>query len=126
MKVNGQKIKFKVFEESWLPHDDLDCVNVCMIQGVVENTLQDHQMNPLEATLSHSVTGKDKEPVIEDIMEIVKPLETLPSHPSAKRKQQLKKLGELRHKADKNNKLCKGKTKTNHDKYHAKKEFQVG
>ena len=77
MKVNGKKIKFKVFEESWLPQDDLDCVNVCMIQDVVENTLQDHQMNPLEATLCHSVTRKDKEPVIkdvtEDIMEIVKP-----------------------------------------------------
>ena len=38
-KVNGEKIKFKVFEESRLPQDDLDCVNVCMIQGVVENTL---------------------------------------------------------------------------------------
>ena len=104
MKVNGEKIKFKVFEESRLPQDDLDCVNVCMIQGVVENTLQDHPINPLEATLSHSVTRKDKElvieDVIEDIMEIVKPLETPPSHPSAKRKQQLKELGELRHKVE--------------------------
>ena len=42
MNINGEKIKFKVFEESRLPQDDLDCVNVCMIQGVVENTLQDH------------------------------------------------------------------------------------
>ena len=87
-------------------------------------------MNPLEATISHSVTRKDKEPVIKDvtkdIMEIVKPLETLPSHPSAKRKQQLKKLRELRHKVDKNNKFCKERTKTNLDKYHAKKELQVG
>ena len=87
-------------------------------------------MNPLAATLSHSVTRKDKESVIEDvtkdIMEIVKPLETPSSHPSAKGKQQLKKLGELRHKADVNNKFCTGRTKTDHDKYHAKKEFQVG
>ena len=48
-----------------------------MIQGFVENTMQDHQMNPLAATLSHSVTREDKEPVIEDvtkdIMEIVNP-----------------------------------------------------
>ena len=36
MKVNGEKIKFKVFKESQLPQDDLDSVNVCMIQGVVE------------------------------------------------------------------------------------------
>jgi hypothetical protein len=87
-------------------------------------------MNPLQATLTHSVTRKDKELVIEDvtegIMEVVKPLETPPSHPGAKRKTQLKELKELRHKADENNKLCKGRTKTNHDKYHAKKEFQVG
>jgi hypothetical protein len=59
-------------------------------------------------------------------MEVVKPLETPPSHPGAKRKTQLKELKELRHKADENNKLFKGRTKTNHDKYHAKKEFQVG
>ena len=31
LKVNGEKIKIKVFEESQLPQDDLDCVNVCMI-----------------------------------------------------------------------------------------------
>jgi hypothetical protein len=59
-------------------------------------------------------------------MEVVKPLETPPSHPGVKRKTQLKELKELRHKADENNKLCKGRTKIDHDKYHAKKEFQVG
>ena len=37
----------------------------------------------------------------------------------------MKELEELRHKADEKNKLYKGRTKTNHDKYHAK-EFQVG
>jgi hypothetical protein len=129
MKVNGEKIVFKVFEESQLPQDDVECFNACMIQGVVENVFQDHQ-NPLHATLTHNVTRKDKEPVIENategIMEVVKPPETPPSHPCAKREQQLEELGELRNKADENNKLHKGRTKTDHDKYHAKKEFQVG
>ena len=37
MKVNGEKITFKVFEESKLPENELECFNVCMIQGVVEN-----------------------------------------------------------------------------------------
>jgi hypothetical protein len=59
MKVNGEKIVFKVFKESKLPEDELECFNVCMIQGVVENTFQDHQIDPLEATLIHSVTRKD-------------------------------------------------------------------
>ena len=77
--------------------------------------------------ISHgSRTSPRIKDVTKDIMEIVKPLETPPSHPSAKRKQQLKKLGELKHKADVNNNLCTGRTKTDHDKYHAKKEFQVG
>jgi hypothetical protein len=84
----------------------------------------------LEATLTHNVTRKDTElvfeDVIEDIMEVVKPLETSPSHPSAKRKQQLNELEELRHKADENTKLHKGRTKIDHDKNHAKKEFHVG
>ena len=62
-----------------------------MIQGVVENAFQDHQMNLVEATLTHSVTRKDKEPVVndvtEDIMEVVQPLVPSPSHPGVKRKQ---------------------------------------
>jgi hypothetical protein len=129
MKLNGEKIVFMVFEESQLPQDDVECFNACMIQGVVENTFQDHQMNPLQATLTHRVTRKDKELVIEDvtkdIMKVVQPLVPSPSHLGDKRKQQLKELEELRQKADENNKLYKGRTKTNHDKYHAK-EFQVG
>ena len=64
MKVNGEKIVFKVLEELQSPQDDLECFNVCMIQGVTENTFQDHQINPLEATLAHSVIRKDKEPVV--------------------------------------------------------------
>ena len=104
MKVNGEKIVFKVFEESQSPQDELECFNVCMIQGIVENTFQDHQIDPLEATLTHSVTRKDKEPVVEDvtkdIMKVVQPLVPSPLHPGAKRKQQLKELEELRHKAN--------------------------
>ena len=86
-------------------------------------------MNPLEATLFHSVTRKDKEPVIEDvtkdIMENMKPLKTPPSHPDAKRNQQLNELEDLRHKVDEKKKLHLGRTKIDHEKYHAKKEFQV-
>jgi hypothetical protein len=63
MKVNGEKIIFKVFVEPKLPQDELECFNVCMIQGIVENSFQDHQIEPLEATLTHSVTRKDMEPV---------------------------------------------------------------
>jgi hypothetical protein len=48
-------------------------------------------MNPLQVTLTHNVTRKDKEPVIEDviedIMKVVQPLVPSPSHPGAKRKQ---------------------------------------
>jgi hypothetical protein len=72
---------------------------------------------------------KDKELVVdnvtEDIMEVVKPQENPPSHPGAK-KQRLKELEELRHQEDEHSKQCKGRTKTNHDKYHVKKKFQVG
>ena len=36
MKVNGEKIEFKMFDALKLPLDDLECFNVCMSQGVVE------------------------------------------------------------------------------------------
>jgi hypothetical protein len=130
MKVNGEKITFKVFEESQLPTNDVECFNACMIQGVVENAFQDHRIDPLEATLTHSVIRKDKEPVVEDvtedIMKVVQPLVPSPSHPGAKMKQQLKEFEELRHKADENTKLYNERTKTDHDKNLAKKEFHVG
>jgi hypothetical protein len=48
MKVNGEKITFKVFEESQLPEDDVECFNLCMILGVIENAFRDHQIDPLE------------------------------------------------------------------------------
>jgi hypothetical protein len=58
----------------------------------------------LEATLTHSVIRKDKEPVVEDvtkdIMEVVQPLVPSSSHPGAKRNQQLNELRDLRHKAN--------------------------
>jgi hypothetical protein len=58
-------------------------------------------------------------------MEVVQPLET-PPQPGAKRNQQLNELGELRDKVDENTKLYKGRTKTDYDKNHNKKEFHVG
>jgi hypothetical protein len=64
--------------------------------------------------------------VIEDIMEVMQPLETYPSHPSAKKNQKLHENGEFRHKADENTKFYKGRTTTDHDKNHTKKEFYVG
>jgi hypothetical protein len=70
IKVKSEKIEFRVFEESQLlPQDNLECFNVCMIQGVVENAFQDHRIYPLEATLTYSVTRKDEEPVVEDVTE---------------------------------------------------------
>jgi hypothetical protein len=84
----------------------------------------------LEATLTHSVTRKDREPafedVTEDIMEVVKPLETPPSQLGAKRNQQLNEHEELRNKTDEHTNLYMGRTKTDHDKNHTKKEFHVG
>jgi hypothetical protein len=56
----------------------------------------------------------------------VQPMVPSPSHPGAKKKQQLKELEELRHKADENTKLYKKRTKTDHENNHAKKEFPVG
>jgi hypothetical protein len=35
MKVNGEKIEFKIFDALKLPQDDMECVNVCMVQDVV-------------------------------------------------------------------------------------------
>jgi hypothetical protein len=58
MKVNGGKIEFKIFNALKLPQDDLECFNVCMIQGVVEKFFQDHHIDPLEATLTHGSQGR--------------------------------------------------------------------
>ena len=42
MKVNGEKIEFKIFNALKLPQDDLECFNVCMIQSIVEKVFQVH------------------------------------------------------------------------------------
>ena len=42
MKVNGEKMEFKIFDSLKLPQDDLECFNVCMIQSIVEKVFQVH------------------------------------------------------------------------------------
>jgi hypothetical protein len=86
MKVNGEKIEFKVFDALKLPLDNLDCFNICEIQNVVEKVYQVHYIDPMEATLSHSFTRQDIksdcENVNDDIIEAVQFLEASPPHPS--------------------------------------------
>jgi hypothetical protein len=128
MKVNG-KIEFKIFDALKLPQDDLECFNVCMIQGVIEKVFQVQRIDPLKATLTHSFTRQDIEPncedVTHDIMEAMHPLETSSPYPIAKRKLQLNELEDLRHEANENTKLYKERTKAYHGKKHIKK-FHVG
>jgi hypothetical protein len=59
MKVNGDKIEFKIFDVLKLPQDNMEWFNVCLIQGVVEKVFQAHHIDPLEATLTQSVIGQD-------------------------------------------------------------------
>jgi hypothetical protein len=40
MKVNGEKIEFKIFDALKLPQDDMECFNVCMVQDLVEEVFQ--------------------------------------------------------------------------------------
>jgi hypothetical protein len=83
IKVNGEKIEFKVFDALKLPQDNLDCFNVCVIQSAVEEAFQVHHIDPLEATLTHSFTRQDIEPdVTNDIFEAIHFLEASPPHPS--------------------------------------------
>jgi hypothetical protein len=86
MKVNGEKIEFKVFDALKLPLDNLDCFNICEIQNVVEKVFQVHHSDPMEATLTHSFTRQDIksdcENVNDDIIEAVQFLEASPPHPS--------------------------------------------
>jgi hypothetical protein len=67
MKVNGEKIEFKIFDALKLPQDDMECFNVCMIQGVVEEVFQVQYIDPLEVTLTHSFTRLDIELDSEDV-----------------------------------------------------------
>jgi len=86
MKVNGEKIEFKVFDALKLPLDNLDCFNICEIQNVVEKVFQVHHSDPMEATLTHSFTRQDIKSNCEnfndDIIEAVQFLEASPPHPS--------------------------------------------
>jgi hypothetical protein len=47
MKVNGEKIEFKIFDTLKLPQDNLECLNVCMIQDVIEEVFQVQHIDPL-------------------------------------------------------------------------------
>ena len=85
MKVNGEKIESKIFDTLKLPQDDIECFNVCMLEGVAEKVFQVHHIDPLDATLTHSFTRSDIEPesegVTDDIIEAIHLLEALPKHP---------------------------------------------
>ncbi|XP_059429103.1 uncharacterized protein LOC132162906 [Corylus avellana] len=58
----------------------------CQYGGVVEKVLQVHHIDPLEATLTYSITQQDIKPDFEDvtdgIIEAVHLLESSPQHPS--------------------------------------------
>jgi hypothetical protein len=86
MKVNREKIEFKVFDALKLPLDNLDCFNIYLIQNVVEKVFQVHHSDPMEATLTHSFTRQDIksncENVNDDIIEAVQFLEASQPHPS--------------------------------------------
>jgi hypothetical protein len=61
MKVNGEKIEFKIFDALKLLQDDMECFNLCMVQDVVEEVFQVQHIDPMEATLTHSFTRIDIE-----------------------------------------------------------------
>jgi hypothetical protein len=86
MKVNAEKIEFKVFYAFKLPLDNLDCFNICLIQNVVEKVFQVHHSDPMEATLTHSFTRQDIkldcENVNDYIIEAVQFLEASTPHSS--------------------------------------------
>jgi hypothetical protein len=86
MKVNGEKIEFKIFDALKLPQDDMECFNVCMVQDVVEEVFQVQHIDPMEATLTHSLTKanieSEVEEVTEDITKDVHLLEASPKYPS--------------------------------------------
>jgi hypothetical protein len=86
MKVNGEKIEFKIFDALKLPQDDMECFNVCMVQDVVEEVFQVQHIDAMEAILTHSLTKVDIESefakVTEDITKAVHLLEASPKYPS--------------------------------------------
>jgi len=78
MKVNGEKIEFKVFDALKLPLDNLDCFNICLIQNVVEKVLRYIiviQWKPLSLTVSQ---GKTLSQIVRMLMMIsLKPFSSL-------------------------------------------------
>ena len=86
IKVNGEKIEFKIFDALKLPQDDMECINVCMVQDVVEEVFQVQHIDPMEATLTYSFTKADIESefedVTDDITKAVHLLEASPKYPS--------------------------------------------
>jgi hypothetical protein len=86
MKVNEEKIEFKIFNTLKLPQDDLDCFSVCLIHGAVKKIFQAHHIDPLEATLTHSFSWQDTEPDFEDVIDVIIKtvhfLEAFAPHPS--------------------------------------------
>ncbi|XP_059455005.1 uncharacterized protein LOC132185221 [Corylus avellana] len=86
IKVNGEKIEFKIFKALQLNQDDLECFKVCMIQSAIDKVFQVHRNDPMEATLTHSFTKQDTkldfEDVTNDIIEAVHLLEASPPRSS--------------------------------------------
>jgi hypothetical protein len=85
MRVNDEKIEFKVFDALKLPQDDNDCFNVCVVQSIVEEIFQVHSFDPFEAVITHSLEGKDMELICEDdnnnIIDAVQALEDYSLYP---------------------------------------------
>jgi hypothetical protein len=67
MKVNDEKIEFKIFDALKLPRDDMECFNVCMVQDVVEEVFQVQHIDPMKAILTHSLTKADIESEVEEV-----------------------------------------------------------
>jgi hypothetical protein len=86
MKVNGEKIEFKIFDALKLPQDDMEYFNVCMVQDMVEEVFQVQHIDTMEATLTHSLTKANIESefveVTKDITKVVHLLEAPPKYPS--------------------------------------------
>ncbi|KAM2524740.1 hypothetical protein PS1_031435 [Malus domestica] len=85
MKVNGEKIEFKVFDAMKLPHDH-DCFNIDVVESVVEEVFHVQSIDPLEATIAHGFTRQRVEHNFDgvdfQISEVVESLEISKPYPS--------------------------------------------
>jgi hypothetical protein len=144
MKVNGEKVEFKVFDAIKLPQDNHECFNIGVVQSTNKNFLLEHNIAPLEVAMTHSLTKQEFEPNRECFIDIIHamhsleasahhlrryllPFETLvPTNctlnPSIVRAPDL----EWRHGAYENAELYKKITKKYPDKQLVRKEFYVG